>query len=278
MASSPENAFEVRIGPRRQVFAIDFRELWQYREVFYLLVWRDLKVKYKQTLLGVFWVVFQPLLATLIFAVIFSRFGRFESDVYPYVLTALSGFTIWMFVNPAVTQASVSLVYHEQLVTKIYFPRLIVPAASVFSGLPDLLLTLPILLAVMFYFGFALRWSMLLFPAAALMVLVVSLSVSILLAALNVRFRDVKFVMPFFLQVWMFASPVFYPSTWLPDYIRPVFAINPLSGTLDLFRHLLLGMELNPVYFGTSVISAILLCGIALLVFRKMEDDFADLL
>ena len=269
-------AYELNLSARSRGLLPRFGELYAYREVLQLLVWRDLKVRYKQTLLGVLWVVLQPLIATLIFAVIFSRFARFESGETPYVLVALSGFTFWMFVNPAVTQAASSLVYHEQLVTKIYFPRLIVPSAAVFAGLPDLLLTIPVFLAVLFYMGFGLAVSVLFLPLAVLWIFAVALGFGVLFGALNVRFRDVKFVIPFVLQVWMFVSPVFYPSEWLPDGARPFFAVNPLSGGLDLARHALLGSPLNELNIIISLSSAMGVCFVALIVFRRLEDDFAD--
>ena len=240
------------------------------------MVWRDVKVRYRQTVLGIVWVILQPLLATLLFAIIFSQFARFETGTIPYVIVALSGFTVWLFVNSTVTQASVSLVYHEQLVTKIYFPRMFVPSSLVIAGLPDLALMLPILLGGLIYFGFYPSISFILLPLAVLMVFISALSVSVLLSALNVRFRDVKFVTPFFLQVWMFGSPVFYPGEWIPSSLSYVFAINPLYGTINLFRYSLLGGEMNWTLFSVSALSLVFVTSISILVFKRMEDDFAD--
>ena len=270
--------YTIRIKPKSSWLKIDFAELWSYREVFYLLVWRDLKVRYKQTLLGVLWVALQPIIATLIFAIIFTRFARFESETIPYALIALSGFTLWSFINTAVSQASISLVYHEQLVTKIYFPRMIVPSASVGAGLVDLILTFFILFGVMLLYGVFPTLKILLVPFVLLLAVLITLSFSLLLASLNVRFRDVKFIVPFFIQVWMFASPVFYPSTWIPEQYRPIFALNPVTGLIDSFRYVLYGTEINLMNFGISFTMTIILLLVSLFVFRAMEDDFADLL
>ncbi len=273
-----ENNLTIKITPARSWLSVNFKELWEFREVFYLLVWRDLKVRYKQTALGVFWVILQPIIATAIFTAIFTRFARFESGATPYPLLALSGFAIWMFVNTAVSQASISLVYHEQLVTKIYFPRMIVPAASVISGIPDMLLSVIILIAAMLFYGFVPGWKLAFVPLFLILAVVVALAVSLLLAALNVRFRDIKFVIPFGLQVWMFGSPVFYPSSWLPEYLRPVFALNPVAGALDGLRFALFESAINWNLFAISTASAFVLILLSLFVFRKLEDDFADLL
>ena len=271
-----ENFTPLKITPGGRWFNFGAADLIRYREVLYLLVWRDVKVRYRQTLLGIFWVILQPLLATLLFTIIFSQFARFETGKVPYVVIALSGFTVWLFVNSTVTQAAASLVYHEQLVTKIYFPRLFVPSSLVIAGLPDLALTLPLLIVVLLYFGFLPTVGYLFIPLALILIFVTALSVSVLLSALNVRFRDVKFVTPFFLQVWMFGSPVFYPASWIPDSLQYVFAVNPLSGAITLFRHSLLGTPVDWMQFGISTLSLICVSVFAIVVFKRMEDDFAD--
>lgn len=268
----------VKIQPKSFWFKIDVNELWNFREVFYLLVWRDLMVRYKQTILGFFWVVLQPIIATVIFTIIFTKFARFETGEIPYALYALSGFTIWGFINMAVSQAANSLVYHEQLVTKIYFPRMMVPSSAVGAGFLDLVLTFVVLLGITLFYGFIPTIKILLVPVFLLFALVIALAMGLLLASLNVRFRDIKFIVPFLLQIWMFTSPVFYPSSWIPEIYRPFFALNPATGLLDGFRHILLGTELNLTNLGISVAVTIILLIVSLFVFRKMEDDFADLL
>ncbi len=268
----------IKIKPAESWSNLDLREIWHYRELFYLLVWRDLKVRYKQTLLGVLWAVLQPALTAFIFTIVFSRIAKFETTEIPYWLFALSGFTFWTFTNSSVNFASGSLVHHKELVTKIFFPRIIVPSSAVGAYFIDLLLTMLVLFGGMVFYGAAVSWKILLVPVFMLFLLVITISISLLLAALNVRFRDVKFIVPFFLQVWLFVSPVFYPSTWVPEKWRYVFALNPLTGCLDGFRHILFGTELDVISLIISSSVAILLFVAAIVVFRRMEDDFADLL
>ncbi len=272
------NAQVIKIRPQSSGTLSGLREMLEYREVFYQLVWRDLKVRYKQTLLGVIWAVIQPALTAFIFTIIFSRIAGVETTDIPYWLFALSGFTFWTFANSSVNFASGSLIHHKELVTKIYFPRLIVPLSSVGAYFVDLLLTLVVLFAGMAYFGAALTWKILLVPAFLLLLVCIVVSISILLAALNVRFRDIKFVVPFFLQVWLFLSPVFYSSEWVPGKWQYVFALNPLTGCLDGFRHILFGTELNTISFAISLaVAAVMFFG-SISVFKLMENDFADVL
>ena len=273
-----QESFTIKIKPGDRLSAFDLSELWHYRELFYLLVWRDLKVRYKQTLLGVVWAVLQPASTAFIFTLIFSRFAGFETGEVPYWLFALSGFTFWTFISSSVTFASNSLVHHKELVTKIFFPRMIVPASAVGAYFIDLLLTLLILFGAMAVYGAAVSWKIIFVPVFLMFLLVLTISVSLLLAALNVRFRDVKFIIPFFLQVWLFVSPVFYPSDWIPEKWRYVFALNPVTGCLDGFRHILFGTNLDTLSFAISIGVTIVLFITAITVFRRMEDDFADLL
>lgn len=266
------------IKPRTSLANFDFGEIWRYRELFYLLVWRDLKVRYKQTFLGVLWAVLQPALTAAIFTIVFSRVANYESSDVPYWLFALSGFTFWTFISSSVNFASNSLVHHKELVTKIFFPRMIVPVSAVGAYFIDLLLTLVILFAGILIGGTALTLKILLVPFFLVFLLLLTISVSLLLAALNVRFRDVKFITPFFLQIWLFISPVFYPSDWLPEKWRFIFSLNPVSGCLNGFRHILFGTPFDLTAFLISVAVTIGLFVFALSVFRRMEDGFADVL
>ena len=235
-------------------------------------------VRYKQTLLGVLWAVIQPALTALIFTVIFSRVAGFEMKEIPYWLFALSGFTFWTFANASVNFASNSLVHHKELVTKIYFPRMIVPLAAVGAYFVDLLLTLVVLFGGLVYFGAPLTWKLLLVPVFLLFLIAIVVSISLFLSALNVRFRDVKFVLPFFLQVWLFLSPVFYSSDWTPEKWQYVFALNPLTGCLNGFRHILFGTEINMASFAISCAVAVVMLFVSLVIFKSMEKDFADIL
>ena len=273
-----QESYTIKIKPSESAATIDLRELWHYRELFYLLVKRDLMVRYKQTLLGVVWAILQPLATAFIFTIVFSRIAKYEMSDIPYWLFALSGFTFWTFISSSVTFASNSLVHHKELVTKIFFPRLIVPASAVGAYFIDLLLTLIILFAGMIYYGTAFSWKLVFVPVFLVFLFVLTIAMSLLLAALNVRFRDVKFVIPFLLQVWLFISPVFYPSDWIPENWRYVFALNPVSGFLNGFRHVLFGAQLDVTGLIISVVVTLILFFVSIFVFRRMEDDFADLL
>ena len=266
------------IKPRTFWANLDLSEIWRYRELFYLLVWRDLKVRYKQTFLGIFWAVLQPALTAAIFTIVFSRIAKYETGDVPYWLFALSGFTFWSFISSSVTFASNSLVHHKELVTKVFFPRIIVPASAVGAYFTDLLLTLIILFAGIIVNGTALTLKILLVPFFLIFLLILTVGVSVLLAALMVRFRDVKFITPFFLQVWLFVSPVFYSSAWLPEQWRFIFALNPVTGCLNGFRHVLFGTDLEISNLLISIVVTVILFITSLFIFRRMEDDFADLL
>lgn len=268
----------IRIQPSGRLAAFDLRELWRYRELFYLLVWRDLKVRYKQTLLGVLWAVLQPASTAIIFTIVLSRVAQFESAEIPYWLFALSGFTFWTFISSSVTFASNSLVHHKELVTKIYFPRVIVPVAAVGAYFIDLLLTLVILFGAAIAYGIMPTLQWLWIPLFLLFLLILTVSTSVLLAALNVRFRDVKFIIPFFLQVWLFISPIFYPSEWIGEKLRYLFALNPVTGCINGFRHVVFGTPLDMMSLIISIAVTVTLVFAAVYIFRLMEDDFADLL
>lgn len=267
-----------KIKPQSSPFGLDLKDLWTYRELLYFLTWRDVKVRYKQTAIGVFWAILQPILTTAIFTLIFTQFARFESLNVPYPLFALSGLLVWLFVNYSITLASNSLVGNANLVTKVYFPRLIVPVAATLAGLPDLALGFLILLGVMVYYGAYLSWQILLAPFFILQAILLALSFGTLFSALNVRFRDVKFALPFALQIWLFLSPVFYPLSVFEGKRQILFAANPLSGILEGFRASLFGTEFNWTLIGVSFVLTVVLMLVSLFVFKRMEDDFADLI
>lgn len=267
-----------RIEPRRTRFSIELRDIWRHRELLYFLTWRDVKIRYKQTLIGVAWAVLQPVLTTIIFTILFSRFASFDTGNVPYALFALSGLMIWLFIHTSVTMASNSFVSHTNLVTKVYFPRLIVPLAAVFGGLFDLLFGFAILVILIVYYRIMPDSSILLVPVFVVMSLLVASAFGIWFSAMNVRFRDVKFALPFLLQVWMIASPIFYPTSILSPKWKLVFAINPLTGILDGFRASLFGGSFDWPLIGISSVSLLAIMIVSLMVFRWMEDDFADLI
>jgi len=268
----------VRIKPSSSWLNLDLKDLWIYRELLYFLTLRDVKVRYKQTAIGVLWAILQPVLTTAIFTIIFSQFARLDSLQIPYPLFALSGLLLWLFVNTSISTASNSLVSNSNLVTKIYFPRLIVPLAATLSGLIDLALGFLLLIGLMIYYGVAISWQIIFAPLFIVLAILLALSFGTLFAALNVRFRDVKFALPFALQIWMFTSPIFYPASILSEKWRVVFALNPLTGILEGFRHALFGGEFDWFAVGVSVVMTMILMVLSVFVFKRMEDDFADLI
>jgi lipopolysaccharide transport system permease protein len=267
-----------KIKPDSSWLTLDLKDLWIYRELLYFLTWRDVKVRYKQTAIGVVWAILQPVLTTAIFTVIFTQFARFESLDVPYPLFALSGLLLWLFVNNSISLASNSLVGNANLVTKVYFPRLIVPVSATLAGLLDLALGFLILLGLMIYYGVGLTWQILLAPVFVAQAILLTLSFGTLFSALNVRFRDVKFALPFALQIWLFLSPVFYPLSIFSGKRRLLFAFNPLSGILEGFRAALFGGEFDWTLIGISFVLTLVLMLVSIFVFKRMEDDFADLI
>ena len=267
-----------KIEPSRSWVSLDLKDLWVYRELLYFLTWRDVKIRYKQTAIGVFWAILQPVLTTAIFTILFSNFERFQTKAIPYPLFALSGLMIWLYVHTSVTLASNSFVSNTNLVTKVYFPRLIVPIAATLAGLSDLIFSLALLIILMIYYGVSLTWQIFFAPIFLLLAIFQTVAFGTLFSALNVRFRDVKFALPFALQVWMIVSPIFYPTNLLSEKWRLVFAFNPLTGILEGFRSALFGTPFDWQIIGVSSVSILILIIFSLFVFKRMEDDFADLI
>ena len=266
------------IKPSGRWVNLGFRELWKYRELLYFLIWRDVKIRYKQTAIGIFWALLQPILTTAIFTIIFSNFARFDTKNIPYPIFALSCLMIWLFVHSSVTLASGSFISNTNLVTKVYFPRLLVPLAAVLAGTFDLIFSLAILIVMMIYYGISPSQTVLLAPIFFFISILIAAAFGTLFAALNVRFRDVKFALPFLLQVWMIASPIFYPANLLTEKWRLIFAINPLTGIIEGMRSSLFGTAFDWQVIAVSLASTFVFLMIALFDFKYMEDDFADLI
>lgn len=266
------------IEPKRSWIRLDLRELWTYRELLYFLTWRDIKIRYKQTAIGIAWAVLHPVITTAIFTIIFSRFAQFDTRNVPYPLFALSGLMIWLFTHAAITIASGGFVNNANLVTKVYFPRLIVPVAATLAGFFDLLFSFAILAVLMIYYGIPITWQIILAPVFLILAVVQTAAFGTLFSALNVKYRDVKFALPFLLQIWMVASPIFYPITLLSEKWKLVFALNPLTGILEGFRSALFGTPFDWTVIGISTVSIVVIVLISLFVFKRMEDDFADLI
>jgi homopolymeric O-antigen transport system permease protein len=220
---------------------LNLGDLWAYRELLYFLTLRDIKVRYKQTLMGAVWVVIQPLMTMLIFTLIFNKFARLDTKHIPYPLFAYSGLLVWTFFSNAVTSGTYSLVNNSQLVTKVYFPRVFIPAAAVGAGLVDLGIASVLLIALAIYYGVSPSWGALLLPLIVLLGAMLALGTGMLVSALTVKYRDLRHALPFIMQFWMFASPVIYPTSIVPEQWRWILIVNPMTGILEGFRAALTG-------------------------------------
>jgi lipopolysaccharide transport system permease protein len=266
----------VSIRPSGKWSTLDLRDLWSYRELLYFLTWRDVKVRYKQTLLGAAWAIIQPLFAMLIFTLFFGRLAGVPSDGIPYPLFAYAGLLPWMFFANAVTASGNSLVGSSHLITKVYFPRIIIPAAAVMAGLVDFAIAFAILAGLMAYYRVPVVWSMSMLPVLVFLTVLIALGVGMWTSALNVKYRDVRHALPFLIQLWMFATPIIYPSSIVPARWRWVLAINPLAGIIETYRASLFGRQLNwpTITISTAITLAVLVC--SAYIFRRMEKSFAD--
>jgi lipopolysaccharide transport system permease protein len=253
-------------------------ELWEHRELLYFLVWRDVKLRYKQTVLGAAWAILQPLLMTAVFYLLFGRLAALDQRVpgIPYAVYALAGLVPWTFFANSVSAGSASLVGGAHLITKVYFPRLVIPLAAVGAALVDLVVALPVLVIAMLVAGRAPAWTALLAPVAVAGLVVAASGVGLALAALTVRYRDFRHVVPFLLQLWLFVTPVIYPVTLLPARWRPLAYLNPVAGLVEAFRAALFGTRLDAAGVALSAAMSVLLLAAAVGYFRRVEQDFAD--
>ncbi len=267
----------VIVEARRGLLGLDLRSLWQYRELLYFLVWREVKVRYKQTVIGIGWAILQPLLTMLLFAVIFGRFLDVPTDGLPYPIFAYTALLPWNYFAQALDRSGNSLVANANLISKVYFPRLIIPLASVATPAVDFGLAFVVLLGMMAAYRVTPTWGAALLPIFLLLAVLTALAVSLWLSALNVKYRDVRYAIPFLIQVWMYASPIAYPASIVPEQWRLLYSLNPMAGVIEGFRWALLGKESPDV--GVMAISMavvlILLVG-GLVYFRRMERTFAD--
>jgi lipopolysaccharide transport system permease protein len=276
VAGGEEPARELVIQPRSGWIAIDWRELWNAREILAFLILRDVKVRYKQTVLGVLWAALQPLFTMLIFTVIFGRFAKIPSEGMPYAVFVFAGLLPWTFFSNAVGQASGSLVNQQALLTKIYLPRLFVPGAAVGGGLVDLGISGVVFLAIMAYYRIWPNWGFLAIPFLVALTAAAALGIGLALAALTITYRDFRYVVPFMIQSWMYISPVIYPVSVVPTRYQWLLALNPMAGIIDAFRSALLGLPWNFMTLAISSTSSLVLLAYGLFYFRKTERRFAD--
>ena len=275
--SLPEEPL-VTIEPSRSWVALDLRDLWAYRELLYFLMWRDLKVRYKQTVLGVAWVVMQPLFTALIFTIFLGKLAGIPSDNVPYTVFAYAGLLPWTFFAGAVSVTSNSLVGNAQLITKIYFPRMIIPCAAIGARLVDFAIAFVVLIGMMIYYRLPITWSILMFPVLVVLITLLALSVGMWTSAVNIKYRDVGAVLPLLIQIWMFASPVLYPSSLVPARWQTLYTLNPLTGIIEGFRASLFRQkEFDWGALTVSTIITIVLLIYSAYTFRRMEKGFADI-
>jgi lipopolysaccharide transport system permease protein len=267
-----------RIGQSNGWVPLKLSELWAYRELLYFFVWRDIKVRYKQTFLGASWAIIQPFCTMVVFSLFFGKLARMPSDGIPYPIFSYAALVPWTFFANGLNQSSNSLVGSSHLITKVYFPRLTIPIATVFSGVVDFALAFLVLLVMMVYYGMMPTINVLLLPLFLLQALVTSLGVGLWLSALNVQFRDVRYVVPFLIQLWLFATPIAYSSSLLSEPWRTVYGLNPMVGVVEGFRWALLGTTntaTGPLLIASSLTAVVLLVSGAF-YFRRMEKTFAD--
>ncbi len=254
-------------------------EIWEYRELLYFLIWRDIKVRYKQTALGAAWAILQPFLTMVVFSVFFGRLGKIPSDGVPYPIFAYTALLPWQLFAHALTQSGTSLVANQGLITKVYFPRLIIPIAAALAGLVDFAIAFMVLLGMMMYYGIIPTAAVATLPLLLLLATATALAVGLWLSALNVRYRDVRYTLPFLTQFWLFATPVAYPSSLVPEPWRALYGLNPMAGVVEGFRWALLGKATQPgPLMAVSVLAVIALLIGGIMYFRRIESTFADVI
>ena len=265
------------VKPSKGWISLNLDELWEYRELLYFLTWRNIKVRYKQTVLGAAWAIIQPFFTMVVFSLFFGKLAKVPSDGIPYPIFAYAALVPWMFFANGLNQSSDSLVGSADLIKKVYFPRLIVPISSIISGVIDFVLSFLVLVGMMLFYGIFPTANCIWLPFLLLLAFVTSLGVGLWLSALNVQFRDVRHTVPFLTQFWLFATPIAYPSSLLPEPWRILYGVNPMVGVVEGFRWALLGTETAPgpiVIVSTLVALMLLVSGV--FFFRRMEKSFAD--
>lgn len=272
-------SYETLIKPTKGWISLDLRELLKYRELLFFFIWRDLKVRYKQTALGAAWAVIQPLSTMLVFSIFFGWLARIPSDGVPYPIFAYTALVPWTYFANALTKASNSLVEHEHMITKVYFPRLLIPAAPVLAALVDFVIAFSILIGLMLWYGFVPTPAIWTIPLFTLMAIATAMGVGLWFSALNVRYRDVRYIVPFLTQFWLFATPIAYSSNLVPEKWRPLYGLNPMAGVVEGFRWALLGRAEAPdALLAVSAFTVVVVLIGGIFYFRRMEETFADVI
>lgn len=275
--SEQEKGIVTLIHPSQGWISLKLSELWKYRELLYFLTWRDIKVRYKQTAIGAAWAVIQPFFAMVVFSIFFGQLAKIPSDGIPYPIFAYCALLPWQLFAHALNESSNSLVANQGLITKVYFPRLVIPVAPVLAGLVDFGIAFLVLIGMMLYYGIMPTFAVLTIPLFLILAVATALSVGLWLSALNVEYRDVRYTIPFLTQFWLFATPVAYPSSLVPESWRALYGLNPMAGVVEGFRWALLGKAEGPgILLVVSIVVVIILFVGGLYYFRRMEKTFAD--
>jgi lipopolysaccharide transport system permease protein len=270
---------KVIIEKRTGLFDIGWSVLWEYRELGYILIWRDITVRYKQTAIGVAWVVLQPLITMLIFTAVFGKMAKVPSDGVWYPVFSLTALLPWQYFSHAVSRAGESVVANSRIVSKIYFPRLWLPLAMVVSPLVDFALSMTLLFGLLIYAGIPLTWKVITLPGFILLAMLIAVGIGLFTSAMNAKYRDVGHAIPFVMQIWMYLTPIVYPVSLVPEQWRWLYGLNPMAGVVEGFRWALLGRTSpDPVVMMESIIVVFALIGAGLVYFRQMERQFADII
>jgi len=269
---------EIVIEPRGNLVGLELRELWHYRELWRFLVVRDIKVRYKQTILGGLWALLQPFMSMIVFTIFFGNLAKIPSDGLPYPIFVYTALLPWQFFSGGISSSGNSLIANSHLISKVYFPRMIIPAASLGAGFLDFLIAFVILLIMMVYYGIFPGAALLFFPFLMILVALASLGVGMILAALNVSYRDFRYVIPFLVQFWLFATPVIYPASMVPEQWRWLINLNPMAGLITGIRSSLLNLPISWTDIWISGTISLLLFVIGIFFFKKMERRFADII
>jgi len=273
----PENPIVI-IQPSKSWVALNLRDFWNYRDLLYILTKRDIQVRYKQTLLGATWAIIQPLFTMLIFTLFFGKLAAMPSDGIPYPIFAYAGLLPWTFFSNSVTNSGNSLVGNSNLITKVYFPRMIIPTASVASGLLDFAIAFGFLIVLMFYYGIGLSINILMLPVLIILTSLLAIGVGMWMSALNVKYRDIRYALPFLIQLGMFASPIIYPASLVPEKWRWLVWLNPVAGQIEAYRSAFFGRPFEWTALGISAVMTFVILVYSAYNFRRMEKSFADII
>ncbi len=268
----------ITIEAGRKWAGFELADLWLHRDLFLFLVWRDVKVRYKQTLLGAGWAILQPFLTMVLFTLIFGKLAKVPSDGIPYPIFAYAGLLPWTFFSNAVTASSNSLVGNAALITKVYFPRMVIPGAAVGAGLVDLAIAAVILVAMMAWYGIGIGFAALMLIPLVALTAIFALAVGMWMSGLNVKYRDIRYALPFFVQIWMYATPIIYPIDFVPERWRWLLVLNPLTGIIEGYRAALFGRRFAWGHLAVSTVLSLAALVYAAYSFKQMERDFADVI